>query len=457
MDISASLAQTRLYFESGATRSFSFRKHQLEKLRTALLQHEEEIYDALYADLKKSKEEAYVTELGLVLAEIRHVLKHLRQWMKPESVPGGWVNFPSNGKIYKDPLGVVLLIAPWNYPLQLSLMPLIGAIAAGNCVVVKPSEIAPRTARLVDKMIAAVFEKEFVSVVHGEGEVVIPKLLEDFRFDHIFYTGNGRVGKIIYSQAAEKLIPVTLELGGKSPGIVEADARIAVAAKRIVFGKFLNAGQTCIAPDYVLTHCSVKDRLVEEMRNTIRLFYKEAAADSYDYSSVINESRFDKLVSYLQQGNILFGGAHDRARLYIEPTIMEIKSPEAPVMEEEIFGPILPVLSFEKREEAMAIVNRNANPLAFYLFTGNKHTEKEWIESISFGGGCINNTLVHFMSPEMPFGGVGNSGIGSYHGKFSFMNFSRRKPVLKTAQWFDPSMRYPPFKGKLRWFKRLIR
>lgn len=457
MDILASLQQTRLYFESGTTRSFSFRKHQLEKLRTVLLQHEEEIYDALYADLKKSREETYVTELGLVLAEIRHVLKHLRRWMKPERVPGGWVNFPSKGKIYNDPLGVVLLIAPWNYPLQLSLMPLIGAIAAGNCVVVKPSEIAPRTARLVDKMMAAVFEKEYVWVVQGEGEIVIPKLLKDFRFDHIFYTGNGRVGKIIYSQAAEKLIPVTLELGGKSPGIVEADARIAVAAKRIVFGKFLNAGQTCIAPDYVLAHSSVKERLVEEMEKTIRLFYKEDAANSYDYSSIINESRFDKLVSYLQQGNILFGGAHDRARLFIEPTIMEIKSPEAPVMEEEIFGPILPVLSFEKREEAMAMVNRNANPLAFYLFTGDKRTEKEWIESVSFGGGCINNTLVHFMSPEMPFGGVGNSGIGSYHGKFSFLNFSRRKPVLKTAQWFDPSMKYPPFKGKLRLFKRLIR
>jgi len=377
--------------------------------------------------------------------------------MKPERVPGGWVNFPSKGKIYHDPLGVVLVISPWNYPLQLILMPLIGAIAAGNCMVVKPSEIAPRTARLVDKMIAAVFKKEYVLVVQGDGEVVIPALLKDFRFDHIFYTGNGHVGKIIYSRAAEKLIPVTLELGGKSPVIVEADARIKVAAKRIVFGKFLNAGQTCIAPDYILVHYSVMDRLVEEMKNAIRLFYNDDAANSYDYSRIINERRFDKLVSYLQQGNILFGGAHDRSRLFVEPTIMEINSPDAAVMEEEIFGPLLPVLSFKNREEAMVMVSRNANPLAFYLFTGDKYTEKEWIRSVSFGGGCINTTLVHFMSREMPFGGVGNSGMGSYHGKFSFLNFSRRKPVLKAAQWFDPSVKYPPFKGKLRLFKRLIR
>lgn len=450
------LQPVRSYFNSGITRSYAFRKLQLKKLKEALLQHETEIYDALYADLKKSKEEAYLSELGLVFAEIRFLSKNLRQWMKPERVAGNAISFPSTNTVYRDPLGVVLLIGPWNYPLQLIMTGLAGAIAAGNCVVVKPSEMAPRSSLVIEKIIKSAFDSEYVSVIQGEGSQVVPQLINNFRFDHIFFTGSVQVGKAIYEMAAKKLIPVTLELGGKSPGVVEADANIPVAAKRLVFGKFLNAGQTCIAPDYILVHFSVAKELVEEMKKAIKAFYGE---DDYrgDYGKIINEKRFDQLVSYLQQGTILYGGTHHKAELFIAPTLMDKVPLEAPLMTEEIFGPILPIYTFSNREEAIAIIERNPNPLAFYLFTGDERIEKEWMNTVSFGGGCVNNTLMHFTSHTMPFGGVGNSGIGNYHGRFSFNTFSRLKPVLKTPVWVDPSIKYPPFKGRLKLFKIALR
>lgn len=453
----ATLQQIRSYYHSGITRSCSFRKLQLKKLRAALLQHEEEIYDALYADLKKSKEEAYLSELGLVLAEIRYMLKNLRRWMKPEKVSGSILNFPSGNTVYRDPLGVVLIIGPWNYPLQLVMMALTGAIAAGNCVVMKPSEMAPHTALLIEKIIRSAFSPEYISVVQGDGAQVVPQMMDDFRFDHIFFTGSVQVGKAIYEMAAKKLTPVTLELGGKSPAVVEADADIPVAAKRLVFGKFMNTGQTCIAPDYVLVHASVKNRLVEEMKKAINTFYGDDAARSDDYGKIINEKRFDKLVSYLAQGTILHGGTHNRAALFIAPTLMDNVSPEAPLMTEEIFGPVLPVFTFNNREEAIPIIERHPDPLAFYLFTGDQRKEKEWISAVPFGGGCINHTLLHFTNHTLPFGGVGNSGMGSYHGKFSFDTFSRKKPVLKSAVGVDPAVKYPPFKGRLKLFKIVLR
>lgn len=452
----SSLTSLREYYNSGATRSFEFRKQQLNDFKKALVKYEKEIYQALYTDLKKSPEESYASELGLMFAEISHTLKNLKEWIQPRTVGTALVNLPSSSKIYRDSLGVVLIISPWNYPLQLLLIPLIGAIAGGNCVVLKPSELAPATAALIEKMINETFPPEYVKVFNGDGASLVPQLMNDFRFDHVFYTGSISVGKIIYKMAAEKLTPVTLELGGKSPGIVEADANMNAAARRLVLGKFLNAGQTCIAPDYILVHASVKDELIKTIIKTIEKFYTKDSANSYDFGKIINEKRFDKLISYLQDGNILYGGKYDRNKLWVGPTLIENTSLDSPVMSEEIFGPVLPVLTFNTMEEAINIVQQYANPLAFYLFTSSSQKEKQWIDSIHFGGGCINNTAWYFANKNFPFGGVGNSGIGSYHGKYSFDVFTREKPVMKTPTWFDPDFKYPPMKGRLSFFKKFI-
>jgi len=451
------LGTIRQYYNTKVTHSYIFRKEQLRKLKTAVLKYEPDLSEALYTDLKKNKEEAYASELGLLLAEINVALKNLHRWMEPQKVGTDLVNFPSQSKIYRDPLGVVLIIAPWNYPLQLLLIPLTGAIAAGNCVVLKPSELAPATASVIEKIISTTFEDNYIKVVQGDGATVVPQMMNTFRFDHVFYTGSIAVGKIIYQLAAKNLVPVTLELGGKSPAIVEADADITSSAKRILLGKFINAGQTCIAPDYVLVHESVKNKLVEKMKGLIEKFYTTDASASYDYGKIINERRFDKLVSYLSQGNILEGGKYDKSKLFIAPTLIDNISLDAPLMTEEIFGPILPVHSFSNTDEAMKIVQHNADPLALYLFTADKKKEKEWINKISFGGGCINNTAWHFTNHHLPFGGVGNSGLGAYHGRNTFNTFSRLKGVMKTPTWLDPSLKYPSFKGKLKLFKWFIR
>ncbi|MDP9230706.1 MAG: aldehyde dehydrogenase family protein, partial [Bacteroidota bacterium] len=401
------LNDMRSYFQSGATRSYTFRKVQLKKLKQAILKYESEITQALYADLKKSAEESYATEIGLLLAEINVTLKNLHQWMQPKSAGTDLVNMPSGSKIYRDPLGVVLIIAPWNYPLQLLMIPLVGAIAGGNCVVLKPSEFAMATATIIEKMISEIFPPGYVKVVPGDGVEVVPAMMKNFRFDHVFYTGSIPVGKIIYQMAAEKLVPVTLELGGKSPAIVDRDANLSVTARRIVLGKFINTGQTCIAPDYVLVHNDVKEKFMEKLISTITKFYTRDAANNYDYGKIINEKRFDKLVSYLGQGKIVHGGQHDKTKLFISPTVLEDVSMDAPLMSEEIFGPLLPVITYNTTEEAMNIVQHNADPLAFYLFTNNKNTERHWIENTTFGGGCINNADWHFTNHHLPFGGVG--------------------------------------------------
>ena len=456
-DSGSAIANLRNYYNSHVTKSFEFRKGQLKKLKQALLTYENEIEKALYTDLKKSAEETYATETGLVLAEINVALKNLYNWMKPESVATNLVNLPSSSKIYREPLGVVLIIAPWNYPLQLMLIPLVGAIAGGNCVVLKPSEFSPATTSLIQKMITENFAPEYISIMTGDGEEVVPAMMKNFRFDHVFYTGNISAGKKIYQMAAEKLVPVTLELGGKSPAVVQADADISVAAKRIAFGKFLNTGQTCIAPDYILVHNDVKEKFIKKLKEVIIKFYSTNASSNYNYGKIINEKRFDKLVSYFTNGNILIGSEYDKARLFIAPTVLDNVSLDSPLMTEEIFGPLLPVISFATTKEAMDIVQQNAGPLAFYLFTNSKKTEEEWIQKVSFGGGCINNTDWHFTNHHLPFGGVGNSGLGSYHGRFSFHTFTRAKPVMKTPNWFDPSLKYPPLKGKLKIFKWFIK
>ena len=451
------LLNMRCHFETGITQPYIFRKKQLQLLKQAVLKYEKEISDALYADLKKSPEEAYSTEIGLVLSELSLTINNLSAWMSPKHVSTDLANLPSSSKIYRDALGVVLIISPWNYPFQLMMNPLIGAIAGGNVAVIKPSEFAAATALIIEKIIKEIYPSEYVQVVQGDGATVVPAMMQSFKFDHVFYTGSIPVGKAIYKMAAEHLVPVTLELGGKSPCVVEADANLTTAAKRIVLGKFLNVGQTCIAPDYVLAHQSVKEELVVKLKSTIEKFYTADASASYDYGKIINEKRFEKLISYLNDGNILYGGSHDKSKLFIAPTLLDNVSMKSSIMNEEIFGPILPIITYNTTEEAMQIVKQNENPLALYLFTSNKKAEAQWIKSIPFGGGCINNADWHFTNHNLPFGGVGNSGLGAYHGKFSFDTFTRAKGVLKTPNWWDPYIKYPSFKGRLKLFKWIFR
>lgn len=457
MSILSQLTAMRQYFDSGVTKPYAFRKQQLLALKQAVTAHEEAIYAALYTDLKKSKEECWVTENGFFLAELNDTLNHLRQWMAAESVRTNLLNLPSSSAVMREPLGVVLAIGPWNYPFQLLFTPLLGAIAAGNCVVLKPSEFAPATAAVMQQIIEATFPPEYILYVPGDGATVIPEMMNHFSFDHVFYTGSTAVGKIIYKMAAERLVPVTLELGGKSPCVVESDANINIAAKRIVMTKFSNAGQMCVAPDYILVHVSQKEKLVAAMKEKIVQFFGERAEESDNYGRLINSKQFDRVANYLSQGNLLFGGRKDRDSLFIEPTLLDQVSLDAGVMNEEIFGPVLPILSFTTPEEAEAIIARHPNPLAFYVFTSSSSKEQYWLNAVPAGGACVNNASWHLTNPNLPFGGRGFSGTGAYHGRYSFDTFSHKKAVMKTPTWFDPAMKYPPLKGKLKLFKWIIR
>ncbi|HTN08919.1 aldehyde dehydrogenase [Agriterribacter sp.] len=451
------LLSMRRFFESGATKPYDFRKRQLVLLKQAILRYEPEIFEALYTDLKKSPEETYSTETGLILSELNYTIKNLHRWMRPRRLKNNLVNFPSSGKLYYDPLGVTLIISPWNYPLQLLLIPLIGAIAGGNCAVLKPSELAPATAGVAEKIINAIYPEHYVKVVQGDGAAIVPDMMRRFRFNHVFYTGSIPVGKTIYQLAAKDLVPVTLELGGKSPAIIEKDADIVSSARRIALGKFINAGQTCIAPDYLLVHADIAEKFIAALKATILLFWGEDARENYDYGKIINEKHFNRLLKYLHNGELVMGGQTNPSGLFIAPTILINVALDSPVMEEEIFGPILPVCIFKTMEDALQIIKKNENPLACYVFTSSKKKEKAWMESIAFGGGCINNTAWHFANHSFPFGGVGNSGIGAYHGRHSFFTFTHAKAVMKTPVWFDPDIKYPPLKGKLKWLKLFIR
>lgn len=456
-NILSSLHTLRHHFQSGATKPYAFRKLQLLALKEAVIAHEEEIYTALYTDLKKSREECWVTENGFFLAELNDAIRNLKAWMEPEPVATNLLNMPSSSRVMREPLGVVLIIGPWNYPFQLLFTPLIGAIAAGNCVVLKPSEFAPATAAVMQKIIESIFSKEYIRYVPGDGATVIPAMMKDFTFDHVFYTGSTTVGRIIYQMAAEKLVPVTLELGGKSPCVVEEDANITIAAKRIAMTKFSNAGQMCVAPDYILVHASRKAALIEGLKERIKQYFGEAPEDSANYGKLINEKQFDRVVNYLSQGKVVYGGRHDRPKLFIEPTILEDVAIDSPVMKDEIFGPVLPVIGFNSMEEATAIIAQNPNPLSFYIFTSNNKKEKKWLDAVPSGGACVNNASWHLTNPHLPFGGRGFSGTGAYHGKFSFDTFSHKRAVMKTPTWFDPALKYPPFKGKLGIFKWVIK
>ena len=451
------MERMRQFFESGKTRSYAFRREQLIKLKNAVRKFEEPLHEALYADLKKSPEECWVTETGFLQAELSNAIKNLKRWMQPELVPTNLLNIPSSSRVMKEPLGVVLIIGPWNYPLMLLLTPLVGAIAAGNCAVIKGSEFAPATVSVIRQMMEENFDKEYIFFQDGDGATEIPAMMNHFSFDHVFYTGSTAVGKIIYRMAAERLVPVTLELGGKSPCVVESDAHIKVAARRIVQTKFSNAGQMCVAPDYVLVHAGIKEKLVAALKEAIGRFYGEQPEESYNYGKIINEKQFSRLIAYLDQGTIVHGGRTDKQRLFIEPTILDNVPLDAPVMQDEIFGPVLPLIPFQTSEEALAVIAKHKNPLAFYVFTSNSRTEKKWLEGVAFGGGCVNNASWHLTNHHLPFGGRGFSGTGHYHGRYSFETFSHKKAVMKTPAWFDPAIKYPPFKGKLKLFKWVIR
>lgn len=449
------LQAMQAYFATGATLDYHFRRQQLQRLKEALYAHEQELYEALYQDLKKNQEESWVTELGFVVAELNHALKKLKGWMKPQRVGTNLMNLPSQSYVRYEPLGVVLVIGTWNYPVQLLLNPVVGAIAAGNCVVLKPSEFAPATAGVIQKIIETTFDKKYVMQVQGEGAAVVPALMKDFRFDHVFYTGNTAVGKAIYQMAAEQLVPVTLELGGKSPCIIEPDANIEVSAKRIALTKFSNAGQMCVAPDYLLVHEKIKEPFIKALKSKIEQFYLAEEGD-YHFGRIVNERQFHRLKAYLQEGEVLMGGGHDVSGLHIEPTLLVNVSADARVMQDEVFGPLLPILTWNRDEEVYDIIRRHNNPLALYVFTSSSAKAEQWTRTIPFGGGCINNASWHLTNYNLPFGGRGNSGMGSYHGRYSFETFSHRKSIMKTPTWFDPSLRYPPFRGKLNLFKKLI-
>lgn len=457
MDKLFRIQQLQATYLQGTTRPYSWRIRQLQALKAALYQHEQAIYAALYADLKKSKEECWITEIGFVITEINYAIKHLKKWMKPKRVGTNLLNFPSSSYLLSEPLGVVLIIGPWNYPLQLVLAPLVGALAAGNCAVLKPSELAPATSAVLEQVVQSAFDPKEVMMVAGDGAAVIPELMEAFRFDHVFYTGSTQVGTLIYQMAAKKLVPVTLELGGKSPAVVEQDAHVVVAARRIALTKFSNAGQMCVAPDYLLVHASVADALIAELKNAIASFYDSDAVRDYHFGKLINEKQFRRLQQYMKEGQVIYGGTYNEATLFFAPTLLTGVSLDARVMQEEIFGPLLPILTWRTEQEALDIIARNNNPLAFYVFTGSDKKARWWTEEVAFGGGCINNASWHLTNHELPFGGRGNSGIGAYHGRYSFDTFSHKKGILKTPTWFDPALKYPPFKGKLNLFRKFIK
>ena len=451
------LEEMKALFVYGRSNSYEYRYQQLITLKEALYAHECEIYDALYLDLKKNREECWITELGFIINEINYALKNLHRWIRPRKAKTNLLNFPSKSYIIHEPLGVVLIIGPWNYPLQLLLTPLVGAIAAGNSAVLKPSEFAPATAAVLKEIIGKAFDKSYVQVIEGDGSSIIPFMMDKFRFDHVFYTGSTVVGQLVYELAAKKLVPVTLELGGKSPCIVEKDANIKVTARRIALTKFTNAGQMCVAPDYVLIHESIRTEFINELKKATENFYTADKVKNYHYGKIINQKHFRRLVAYLQNSTIVFGGNYNEESLFIHPTLVENVSPRDVIMNEEIFGPILPIIGWETDEEVYGIINKNHNPLALYVFTSSRQNELKWTSTIPFGGGCINNAGFHVSNHHLPFGGRGNSGLGNYHGEFSFYTFSHKKAIMKTPVWFDPSIKYPPFKGKLKWLKKLFK
>jgi len=455
MDFTSLIARQRVYFQTGATRSATFRLSQLESLHNAIEAREQMLTSALHSDLHKSRQEAYGTEIGLVLSEIRHALRHLPSWARPRRRKSPLLAWPARSCVCPEPYGVALIIGPWNYPLQLLLIPLVGAIAAGNCVVLKPSEFAPQTAAAIAQLIRAVFPDDYIAVVQGQRDVAEALLRE--RWDNVFFTGSTGVGRAVMAAAARHLTPVTLELGGKCPCLVCADAPLDTVARRIVWGKFMNAGQTCVAPDHVLVDHRVGDELVDAMKRAVREFYGVDPRNSPDYGRIVNRTHFERLVGYLSSGRILCGGTYDADDLYIAPTLLADVAAGAPVMDEEIFGPILPVRKYTELDEALASLRDRPTPLALYVLTRDRATQDRVVAQTRSGGVCINDTVSHIVGHDLPFGGLGDSGMGAYHGKASFECFSHRRSVLRRSLAFDPKWRYPPPRFSLTTLKRFYR
>jgi aldehyde dehydrogenase (NAD+) len=447
------ILKQKAFFRSGVTKDLAHRINALEKLRDAIRKNEQALFQTLKADLNKSEFEAYATEIGVVLEEFRFTLKNINNWVKPEKVKTPVSHIGSTGYIYSDPYGVTLIISPWNYPFQLSIAPLIGAIAAGNCAILKPSELTPKTSELLQTIISELFPKEYIAVVEGGVEASQALLAENV--DYIFFTGSVPVGKVIMEAASKHLTPVTLELGGKSPCIVHEDANVKLAAKRIAWGKFINAGQTCVAPDYLYVHEKIKDEFLDVFREATIDLYGEKALENPEYTRIVSKRHWDRLLTFLSQGDTFMGGGSKEESLTIEPTVLTGITWDDPIMQDEIFGPILPVLPYQQLSEVIDGIHKHPNPLALYLFSENESVHQEILHQISFGGGCINDTVYHLASPYLPFGGIGSSGIGAYHGKGSFDTFSHRKSVLKQTTKFDIPFRYPNVKDglkKLKWF-----
>jgi aldehyde dehydrogenase (NAD+) len=449
------VARLRDGFDSGRTRPLEWRARQLRRMKTMLEEREAEFLDALAADLGKPRLEGWATDLGIVINEIDHALRHLAGWMRPERVWTPLAQRPGRAAIHREPFGVVLVIAPWNYPVHLLLLPMVGALAAGNAAVGKPSEVTANTSAALARIVPEYLDRDCIAIV--EGGVPETQALLAERLDYVFYTGNGRVGRVVMEAAAKHLTPVTLELGGKSPVIVDDAANIEVAARRIAFGKFLNAGQTCIAPDYVLVARDRGDELVQQIGRAIRDFYGPDPAASPDYARIVNDAHFRRLEKLLADGTPAVGGGTRAEERYIAPTVLRDVSPDAEVMTEEIFGPILPVLSVADADEAIEFVNKRDKPLALYLFSESDTVQRRVLERTSSGGACVNATMMHVTVPELPFGGVGPSGMGAYHGKAGFDVFSHRKSVLVKSTRLDPKLAYPPYtKVKERLVRRFL-
>jgi aldehyde dehydrogenase (NAD+) len=450
--ISEIVARQRAYFKTGASLPLKTRLEALRKLQNALRQNEGKLNEALMADLHKSAGESYMTETGIVLHELRYIIKHLPKWSKIRNVPTPLAHFHSKSFIVPEPYGVALVISPWNYPVQLSLSPVIGAIAAGNCVVLKPSAYAPATSRALAELLGSLYDPGFVTVIEGGREQNQALLSE--KFDYIFFTGSVAVGRHVMECAAKNLTPVSLELGGKSPVIVDETANLKTAATRVAFGKILNAGQTCVAPDYVLVQKSVREPFLKAFKEAMQACFP--GDDMGDMPHIISGKHFERLTGLLKCGRVYYGGQTDAATRYISPTILDGVKPDDPVMLEEIFGPIMPVLEYDTLNDAIAFVNERPHPLALYLFTTSRQTEKEVLSSVRFGGGCVNDTVIHLANAHMGFGGVGDSGMGSYHGKQSFDTFTHYKSILKKFNWIDMPMRYHPYDKKKEKMVRML-
>lgn len=443
------------FFAQGTTKPIPFRKTQLRLLLSLLNQYESKLIDALYADLGKSPFEAYATEIGLLKEEIKRHLRQLKNWSKPEKVLTPITSFPASSYIESVPYGVSLIISPWNYPVQLTLLPLVGAMSAGNCALIKPSEYTPHTARVLDELINNNFNPNYLRLVQGDAKTSHQLLKQPF--DFIFFTGSTQVGKVIQKAAAEQLIPTVLELGGKSPCIVDQSANIKQAARRIMWGKTINAGQTCIAPDYLLVHESIKEQLTDALRQAVKEFFGSQPLKNKEYPKIVQQPQYERLKNLLEEGTTIWGGTYDDASLKIEPTLISLPNTNYTLMQEEIFGPILPVISFKTTSEALEIIHKNPKPLAMYIFSKRKSFVNEIKEKVLCGGITINDTLMQFTNANLPFGGAGPSGIGAYHGKQSFITFSHQRGVMKRGTWLDIPLRYPPFGKKLRLIKMILK